>query len=462
MKKRFIIFWGYIFIIFLNVSCLKTIDEPEQGTVGKEIIIPDENFNTNTQNITVTFAVSITFSNGQTIVNNPFEEWGVKVSVDKQNVTITSTITDIEVNYVLAGKTSNGFVKIYSDYRFGLFFNGVSILNPTGAAINIQSGKRVSVMLVDKTANRLIDGGTFEMVEDERMNGTFYSEGQLIFDGNGSLTVYGNDGHAICVRDYIRIKRGNITVNNATSDGIHCRDYFEMNDGNVVINAQSDGVECTNGYITIEGGTMKTKSGNKGLKTAENLTITGGRIEIESLDDGIRAESNLVFTGGDIYCYSSKNGIVSTQGAVAISGGLVVASGVKNVFSCGDFFSITGGTAIGVGSATFLPTARECKQQTVVWGASGFTAGQAINIKSSGNTDVLVFKLPQTYSNNMALVYTSPLLQANTNYTIFKGGTVTGGSNFHGLYTGAVSNGGTSAASFTTSNMVTTVGNVVF
>ena len=445
-----------VLIMFSVISCLK-IHEDE-----KEIIIPDENFDTNTQNISgLPYVVSINFSNGQTIVNNPFKEYGVTVNYDKQNVTIISTTLDIEINYVLSGKTTDGFVKIYSDYRFGLVLNGVSILNPTGAAINIQSGKRVSVMLVDKTSNRLIDGGTFQMTSGEDMKGTFFSEGQLIFNGTGSLLVYGNYGHAICVDDYIRLNSGNITVNNASSDAIHCRDYFEMNGGKIVVNAKSVGVNSEKGYIMINGGTLQViKSGGNGLKSAENLTISGGKVEIESLDDGICAKSNLVITGGEIYCYSDKTGIVSTGGTIALTDGLLVTSGRKNAFDCGKTFSITGGAAIGIGSTTNIPNASASRQRSVVWDTSSFTAGQLIYIKSSNDSEVLTYKLPRAYSGSMALVFTSPLLQANTDYTIYKGGTVSGGTNFHGFYSGAVSSGGTAAATFNASAMVTAVGNV--
>ena len=439
MKTKVIIFA----IIMLSVaSCLKTPDELDEI----EIILPDNNvvFNTNTQNITVKNAVTIAFADGQTIVNNPFENYGVSVTVNQQNVTISSTVleTELEVNYVLSGITTNGSVKIYSDYRFGLFFNGVSIQNPTGAAINIQSGKRVSVTLVDNTSNRLVDEGLFIMTEGEDMKGTFFSEGQLRFDGNGSLLIYGNFGHALRVDDYIQINSGNITINNATQDGIHCYNYFQMNGGNIIINkTKSDGIECDRGYVAINGGAIKVNnSGSVGLKSAENIVISGGKIEIESLDNGISAESNIVITGGEIYCNSNKNGMVSKR-AIAILGGLTVLSAAKNAFICDSkMFIITDGTAIGTGSATTIPTASECRQRSVVWGASKFTAGQLVSIKSSNNSEVLTFNLPKAYSGNMALLFTSHLLQANSAYTIYKAGTA--------------------AATFATSDMVTIVGNV--
>ena len=462
MRTKVIIFACSMLVMLSIASCLKTPDEPDEN----EIILPDNSvaFNTNTQNIVVKNAVSITFSGGQTIVDNPFEGYGVTITVDKQNVTINSTVleTELEVNYVLSGITFAGFVKIYSDNRFGLLLNGVSIQNPTGAAINIQSGRRVTVTLVDHTSNRLVDEGKYHTTEGEDMKGTFFSERQLIFDGNGSLLIYGNYGHAICVDNYIRINSGNITVNNAAKDGIHCNEYFQMEGGNLnILRAKSDGVECEKGYVAMNGGAIKVNNTDgSGIKSAENTVISGGRIEIESRDNGINAEGNILVTGGEIYCNSDKNGMGSKK-AIAILGGLIVSSATKSAFECDSkMFAITEGGAVGVGNATTIPTAGECRQWAVVWGASGFTAGQLVSIKSSGNSEVLTFKLPRAYFGSMALVYTSPLLQANTSYTIYKGGSVSGGSDFHGLYSGAVSSGGTTAATFTTSTMVTTVGNV--
>jgi hypothetical protein len=217
-------------------------------------------------------------------------------------------------------------------------------------------------------------------------------------------------------------------------------------------------VDCESGYITVNEGTLKANTGGDGLKSIENMTVGGGKIEIESNDNGIITNGNMVVTGGEIYCYSGKDGIISTEGTIAILDGLTVASATKNVFSCGKTFSITEGTAIGVGNATSLPTESDCRQRSVVWSASKFTAGQLIYIKSPNNSEVLTFKLPRAYSGNMALVFTSPALQANTEYTIYKGGTVSGGSDFHGWYSGAVSSGGAAAATFNISSMVTVVG----
>ena len=579
-----------IAVCFVAISMAqeKTIYIKKDGETVFRSAISDIDSIVFVNKIPVENAVNITFSNGQTTVNNPFDGKGVAVSVNGQNVTINATLPSTEINYVLSGNTDNGFVKIYSDYRFGLILNNVSIQNPSGAAVNIQSGKRVSVTLADKTSNRLIDGATYQMTSGEDMKATFFSEGQLIFNGSGSLQVHGNYKHAICSDDFIQINNGNITVNNATSDGIHCNEYFLMNGGALDINAQSDGIDCEEGYVTVLGGTIRINNsgqGGKGIKSAGNmalaggdinltitgnayydsasadikspsgikcngnmtisgncaltvnstgsagkgisvdgtltfnggtttintsgaiyrystridssakavksqgnmtidagviniktskdgaegleskntLTINGGKIEVEAYDDAINASKNITINGGEVYCYSTGNDGIDSNGTLTITGGVIISSGTNNPecgFDCDNStFKITGGTAIGVGGSTSTPTSSVCTQRVLVWGSSGFTAGQLISIKSSNNSEVLTFKLPRAYSSNMTLVFTSPSLQSGTSYTIYKGGSVSGGSDFHGLYTGAASSGGTSAATFTTSSMVTSVGN---
>ena len=239
---------------------------------------------------------------------------------------------------------------------------------------------------------------------------------------------------------------GNNGVDYANPKAIKCEGDMIINSGIIIIN-------CT----------QKT-DGGEGLESKKTLTINGGRIEIETYDDAINAANNITINGGEIFAYSRSNDGIDSNGTITITGGLIVASGTNNPedgFDCdNNTFTITGGTAVGVGGSTSMPTSNACKQRAVVWGTSGFTAGELISIKSSNGSEVLTFKLPRAYSSSMTLLFTSSLLQANTSYTIYKGGNVSGVGSFHGLYSNAVSSGGASVATFTTSSIVTSVGNV--
>ncbi|MCD8071944.1 MAG: carbohydrate-binding domain-containing protein [Alistipes sp.] len=197
-------------------------DEPEipedEGDPGDDELVP------NTQNVNYENSITIAFGDGTVTVENPYQANGVTVTTDGEHVAITSTDTSTEYNYVLSGITTDGSVKIYGEYRFGLVFNGVGITNPDGAALNIQCGKRVSVTLQDGTSNRLIDGAQYIYHGDEDMKGTFFSEGQLVFDGTGTLEVRGKNKHGICSDDYIRVNSGTIWVKEAASYAINSAD----------------------------------------------------------------------------------------------------------------------------------------------------------------------------------------------------------------------------------------------
>ncbi len=171
-----------------------------------------------------------TYTGTTATVSNPYEGNGVIFLSSSGDVVVGLRISDQEVNYILAGTTTNGSFKIYSDYKFRLTLKGVTLTNDDGPAINIQSSKRASVYLEANTVTTLTDGATYtSSTEDQKA--AFFSEGQMEFAGQGSLVVTGNYGHAICSDDYISISEGSVTINKAGNDGIHVNDYFIMNGG---------------------------------------------------------------------------------------------------------------------------------------------------------------------------------------------------------------------------------------
>ena len=591
-------------------------EEPETPEVpedpGDE---DDDDLNPNSQDVTFENAVAITFSksNGVT-VTNPFEGEGVTIENDNGHIIITSTVTDKELNYVLSGITDDGSVKIYGEYKFGLALNGTGITNPRGAAINIQCGKKITVTVVDLTNNRLIDGETYEYTEGEDMKGTFFSEGQLNFYGNGKLEVRGKNKHAICTDDYFRMYEGDIQIKEALSDAVHSNDYIRIdggsmatrsagdgfdtdgyveihggsvnitttgqkghgikskeytafhdgevaitvygiaskgvnatgdvtiNGGDITINTAGDayydtddadtssaaGIKCdgnflmeggtvtllstgsggkgvnvegaltindgtlnvtttgdqfvydanndtaakavkSNGDLTVNGGTIVIRTSRteaEGLESKATLTINGGNLDIEAYDDGINASNHIEITGGNIWCRSESNDALDSNGTLTISGGVMVMAGASSPeagFDCDwSRFSITGGTVIGIGGDTSSPTASASTQRSVIFRSSTSNI-QVVRIETtSGGNEVLTFRMPRTYNQRMTMLFSGHALEGNTGYTIYTGGEISGGSDFHGLYTGADYTQGTSAGTFTTGSAagsVSTVGN---
>lgn len=639
-NKFIILLLSFICLCMLSCSDDDATSTNDDTIDDDEEVVIDEDFTTNTKDTTFVNAVTIAYTDDAITITNPYESDGVSITESDGNVVITSTNTTTEINYVLSGSTTNGSLKIYSDYKFGLGFNGISIISTDGPALNIQSGKKVTITQVGGTSNRLVDSQTYTAYNDEDMKGAFFSEGQLNFEGSGSLQVLGRYKHAICSDDYIRVKSGSITVLGAASDAIHAKDYFRMDGGTLNLKASSDGIDCGEGYIliyagditiksaddgivasyedtdtsidssiTISGGTFNitttgqkgagiksdigavsvtggtfniatlgeagkafntggnmtigggeftlttsgdafydtddqdisspagikcdgvltinkgtinitstgaggkgisvdgdlvindgeitvstsgdmfkygsddtaakaiksdanvtvnggtiviktTKEEAEGLESKDTLIINGGTIEIEAYDDCINASNHIEINGGNIYCYSTTNDGIDSNGTLTITGGVIISSGTtspeEGIDCDNNTFKVTGGIIIGTGGATSSPTANYCTQRSVIYGTTG-TADQFIHIEGSDGTSVLTYKTPRTYSQ-MTLLFSSPDLASNITYTIYKGGSVSGGSNFHGLYTGATYTKGSSATTFTPSSMVTTIG----
>ena len=167
----------------------------------------------------LTQQVRIAYNGNSVSITNPAAGNGVSITNTGGNVVVTSTIEGVE--FILSGTTNNGSFKIYSDFEFKLTLNSVSITSTFGPAINIQSGKRIFVDSVDGQTNTLTDSPNYPdpltAIEDSK--GCFFSEGQLIFMGNGNLFVNAKAKHAIASDDYIRVISGNILVLEAMSDG---------------------------------------------------------------------------------------------------------------------------------------------------------------------------------------------------------------------------------------------------
>lgn len=292
------------------------------------------------------------------------------VTVNGNDVTIVYTGEEY-VMYELSGYTNDGFFKLYSAKKQGITLNDVNITNPDGAAINVQGtvsepskGKRTFVVV--NGGNALRDGETYcdtPIGEDEKA--AFFSEGQLIFSGDGTLTVGAFGKSGIVSDDYITVQSGTINASVSASayydseDAeykspacIKANDYVRMNGGSLIISSSgtgSKGVSCDgNGYfkgglvsVTVSGsnygssggwgGNSSNSKSAKGMKFDGNLFFSGSQVYVNCRNhEGIEAKGSLTISGGEIYSLSGADDAINSGGDLTISGGFVYAHSAGN------------------------------------------------------------------------------------------------------------------------------------
>lgn len=389
---------------------ITTTDSVKFSTDGKTATLL---FGGMTKTLDVSAIDSLTFGNDSSVVSinygssgvsivNPLAFEGVTVATSGNRVTVNST-TDTNVTYRLSGTTTDGQFKIYSDKKFTLNLNGVSLTSTDGPAINIQSKKKADIVLSANTVNTLSDGTTYTAVDGEDMKACLFSEGQLVFSGSGKLSVTSKAKHAICSDDYVSVEGGTLTAT-AAVDGVHANDYFSMSSGTLTVNATSDGIDA-DGYINISGGQLKltvSQADTKGIKCDSTLTVSGGTINITlsgAQSKGFKTSQEMDVTGGDV--------------TVTASGAVVVTSGEPSYCAA---VKTEGNFNMSAGTITVTHTGAAGKG--ISCDSIATITGGTINITTSGNGSTY------TNSSNTTDSYSATCITCDGNMTIL-GGTLT-------------------------------------
>lgn len=280
------------------------------------------------------------------------------------------------------------------------------------------------------------------------------AKGNCVISDDAILTVIstGTGGKGINIDGALTFDGGTTTVTTSGDQYV----YDKNND------TASKAIKST-GDLTVNSGTIKIKTSKteaEGLESKATLTINGGLVEIEAYDDAINASNHIEITGGKIYCISETNDAIDSNGTLTISGGTIVAVGATSPecgFDCdNNTFKITGGTVVGIGGSTSNPTSNVSTQRSLVYGAT--SSYEVVHIESEQGETILSFNVPKKYSQRTTLLFSSPDMKSNTSYAIYHGGSISGGTSFHGLYSGESYVKGTSAYSFTANSIVTTIG----
>lgn len=393
------------FIVALDVTDLseaETIDETDEDYI---------------ENNTFGSTIGISFSGESAEVSGEVE--GVSIEIDGADVVVTSTVKG--VNYVLSGSTGEGMFKVYSEKKYQLTLNGVSITNSDGPAINLQSGKRAYVVLTEGTVNTLKDGTSYvESEEDQK--GTFFSEGELLFSGSGHLRVFSNTKNGIVSDDYIKFRPGNnIYVCSTSGHGIKADGDIFVNEGDIMVRATGD-------------------KGSEGVESKSTITVNGGQMAVYSYDDAINSKSHLYLKGGNVFAWAMNNDGIDANGNLYVQGGTTVAYGSSSP-ECGIDANeeggchviISDGTLVAVGGGTSYPYSTGT-QPAIVYGGNA-SSGTTLAL-SNNDADILAFTVQRSYNGTACFLFTAPTLSKDSAYTITSGATASG-NDWYGLKTAA-------------------------
>ena len=331
------------------------------------------------------------------------------VSVNGNHVTVNNT-TDEKVIYELTGSAQDGSLKLYSSRKQALVLNGVSLTNTTGAAINNQGKKKCFIVV--KGTNSLKDGESYTSTPaDEDEKAALFSEGQLIFSGDGTLTVTAQGKSGITSDDYVHfMESAVINVNSSAGHGIRGKDAVYISDGtiNVQVSADmkkgitSDSLVCINGgetSIIISGsaayddedaeykgsagikadclflmnaGTMSVVNfgtGGKGVSGDQTACFNGGSLTVTTSGSnygsssgnrwgssssnsvsakGIKFDGNLFFNGGTVTVNCAAHEGIEAKGTITVKDGIVYSySAADDAINSGSTFTIEGGHVCG-------------------------------------------------------------------------------------------------------------------
>ena len=259
--------------------------------------------------------ISIVFSdNGGATVSG--DKKGIVTVSGNQVVADNSEVGD-KVIYKLSGSTTNGFFKIYSSKKMAIVLDGVSITNPNGAAINNQSKKRTFVVV--NGTNTLADGPSYTATpEDEDEKAAFFSEGQLIFSGTGTLNVTAKGKAGITSDDYVRVVASpTITVSSSGGHGVRGKDMIVISDGTLDVSTSATGKKAfsSDSLVFINGGrtTLRVSAsagvvdgevtGTAGIKADKVFAIKNGVLDITNSGQGgkgINCDGPGYFLGGEV------------------------------------------------------------------------------------------------------------------------------------------------------------------
>jgi hypothetical protein len=377
-------------------------------------------------------------------LGSPITYTGTGISVSGSVVTITSG-----GDHTVKGTLADGMIYINTKEKVKLRLSGASITNSTGPAIYCNDADKFYITIDEGTTNTLIDGKTYS---DQNADAALFSSDDIEIKGKGTLSITANYSHAISGKDDVLIENGIINIISAVSDGIHVNGAIDITGGTFTINASKDAIQNEDEELVIDGGKFTLSAGGQGLVSDTGVTVNGGTVTVTKSDEGIESPS-ITINGGSVHLNAKKGNPLNASSSITINSGTVVGYGPESqpaaTIDPNITFTINGGTVLIAGSnvnLSQLPTGASSQHSIAVMLSSAQTASSAICIKDSTGKALITAKPKYAFNS---IVFSLPELVKGTTYSIYAGGTVTGGTEANGLITGGTYSGGTIVATGT-------------
>lgn len=265
---------------------------------------------------------------------------------------IVNNTTDEKVMYELKGTAEDGSIKLYSSRKQALVLDGLDLTSTKGAAINNQSKKKCFVVV--KGSNSLKDATTYSYTPaDEDEKAVLFSEGQLVFSGDGTLTVTAQGKAGITSDNYVHFMESQtVNVNSSAGHGIRGKEAVIISDGTVSVSVSadmkkgitSDSVVCINGgetMINISGSAAYDDEdaeykGTAGIKADYLFLMNAGTLSVINSGKGgkgISGDMTGCFNGGTVRVATTGTNYGNSSGGnrwgQSSSGNSVSAKGIK-------------------------------------------------------------------------------------------------------------------------------------
>lgn len=179
--------------------------------------------------------------------------------------------------------------------------------------------------------------------------------------------------------------------------------------------------------INVNGGQLYVKTlghdGAVGLAATEKMFINGGRNYIATYDDPLKIGKDLTINGGFTFTSSLTNDGTDSKGTIHMNDGFICSCGPEGAEAAFDVknFTINGGTVIGVAYKSDQPKADKAKQPFFRLDKSK-EVKRYVKILGPDSKEVAVIETPAYPTTT--ILYCSPLLVANTTYTLLTGDTL--------------------------------------